>query len=219
MTRLVAEQLSLTYRDGTRTTEAVRDVDFQVAAGEFVGLVGPSGSGKSSLLMLLAGLRAPTSGEVRVDGELLSPDPESSAPLRRRTIGVLFQDPFLIPWLSVRENARAAALDLDGFEARVHALAEPIGIGGLLDARPAALSGGERQRAGILRALINAPRIVLADEPTAALDQATGRQVMALLRASCRDAALLVVTHDPGMLEGADRVLRIEDGRLGREPA
>jgi len=218
MTRLVAEQVSLTYCDGMRTTEAVRGVDLEVQAGEFVGLVGPSGSGKSSLLMLLAGLRAPTSGEVRVDGDRLPPDPEQSAPFRRRAIGVLFQDPFLIPWLSVRENARAAALDLDRFEARVHALAEPIGIGGLLDARPASLSGGERQRAGILRALINAPGIVLADEPTAALDQATGRQVMALLRASCRDAALLVVTHDPGMLEGADRVLRIEDGRLGRGP-
>lgn len=210
---LRAEGLSLEYADGRRRVRAVDQVDLLLRRGEFVGLVGPSGSGKSSVLFLLAGLRAPDTGWIRLGGELVPPEPDRSADLRRRHIGFLFQEPFLVPYLSVRENALTHATDA-GAGARVERLAEAIGMGTLLDERPHRLSGGERQRAGILRALASDPSIVFADEPTANLDQETGHRVMGLLREECRERALLVVTHDPAMLQGATRILHLRDGRL-----
>lgn len=210
---LNASNLVLEYRDATRTVRAVDGVSLSVEPGEFVGLVGPSGSGKSSLLFLLAGLRRPTSGHVEVLGEALPAEPDRGASIRRNRIGFLFQEPFLIPYLTVRENALIHALEPSA-AARVDALAAEIGMADLLEERPHRLSGGERQRAGILRALANAPRLLLADEPTASLDQETGRAVMAVLRRRPAGAALVVVTHDPAMLEGADRVFSIRDGHL-----
>ncbi|MDJ0975549.1 MAG: ATP-binding cassette domain-containing protein [Planctomycetota bacterium] len=210
---LEASDLVLEYRDAARTVRAVDGVSLTVGAGEFVGLVGPSGSGKSSLLFLLAGLRRPQEGRVAVLGEPLPAEPDRGAAIRRRRIGFLFQEPFLVPYLSVRENALVHAVDGEAL-ARVEALAGEIGMAHLLDERPHRLSGGERQRAGILRALANAPELLLADEPTAALDGETGRAVMAVLRRRPAGAALIVVTHDPSMLEGADRVLALRDGRL-----
>jgi putative ABC transport system ATP-binding protein len=214
---LEAEGLVLEYRDGRRRIRAVDGVDVTVRRGEFVGLVGPSGSGKSSLLFLLAGLRAPDAGTVRVLGHALPRKPDRSADVRRRHVGFLFQEHFLVPYLTVRENALAHAED-PGAPERVERVAAAIGMHAMLDERPHRLSGGERQRAGILRALATAPALVLADEPTANLDQATGRQVMAILREHARTSGLLVVTHDPAMLEGSDRVLSLRDGRLGTEP-
>ena len=210
---LRARDLSLEYHDGARRICAVDGVDIDVARGEFVGLVGPSGSGKSSLLFLLAGLRAPTAGAVELLGQPLPRQPEASAALRRRHVGFLFQEPFLVPYLDVRENALGHVRD-DEAAARLEALAEAIGMRTMLAERPHRLSGGERQRASLLRALANGPDLVLADQPTANLDQATGHAVMDVLRAQTRHAALLVVTHDPGMLEGADRVLFLRDGCL-----
>jgi putative ABC transport system ATP-binding protein len=210
---LEAEELVLEYHDGSRRVRAVDRVSLRLARGSFTGLVGPSGSGKSSLLFVLAGLRPPTEGSVRLLGQTLPRQPDRSAALRRRHVGFLFQEPFLVPYLSVRENAlghvAAAAAG-----ARLEALAAEIGMGSMLDERPHRLSGGERQRASLLRALANAPDLILADEPTANLDQATGHAVMEVLRRQAREAALLVVTHDPGMLAGADRVLFLRDGRL-----
>ncbi len=211
---LEARGLVLEYHDGTRDVRAVDDVDLVVARGEFVGLVGPSGSGKSSLLFLLAGLRAPTAGTVRLLGHDLPRHPDASADLRRRHVGFLFQEPFLVPYLSVRENATAHADDAAAARERLEAIAAEIGMTHLLDERPHRLSGGERQRAGILRALAQAPDLVLADEPTGSLDQATGHAVMTALRAHAGDAGLVVVTHDHAMLAGADRVLHLRDGRL-----
>jgi putative ABC transport system ATP-binding protein len=208
-----AAGLSLEYRDGKRRIQAVDDVDLSIERGEFLGLVGPSGSGKSSLLFLLAGLRVPDRGHVRLLGESLPKWPDLSAPLRRRHVGILFQEPFLVPYLSVLENALLHTLDAEAGD-RVEALAAAIGMQDMLDEKPHRLSGGERQRAGILRALAGAPDLLLADEPTGNLDQETGRTVMRVLRAHAEDAALLVVTHDANMLEGADRVLRLVDGRL-----
>lgn len=213
---LEARGLSLTYADGPRRVEAVRDVSLTVARGECVGIVGPSGSGKSSLLFLLGGLRRPDAGEVRLLGQPLAPAPEANAALRRRHVGFLFQEPFLVPYLSVRENALAHVDDPQA-GVRLERLAAAVGMQGLLDERPWRLSGGQRQRAGLLRALASDPDLVLADEPTAFLDQPSGHAVMDLLLAQRGRAALVVVTHDRRMLAGATRVLALADGRL--EPA
>jgi putative ABC transport system ATP-binding protein len=218
---LEARGLGLAYGEGPRRVRAVADLDLEVRRGEFVGLVGPSGSGKSSLLFLLAGLRRATEGEVRLLGTPLPKDPDAGAALRRRRVGFVFQEPFLVPYLTVRENALAHAAG-DGPAARIAAVAESLGIAALLDERPHRLSGGERQRAGVLRAILPEPDLLLADEPTAFLDHPTGHAVMNALRAQVGRAALVVVTHDPEMLAGADRVLRLRDGRLedaGAPPA
>jgi putative ABC transport system ATP-binding protein len=212
-TVLSARALSLVYGEGPRRVTAVDGLDLDVRRGEFVGLVGPSGSGKSSLLFLLSGMRRPTAGEVRLLGRPLSPSPDANAIERRRHVGFVFQEPFLVPYLSVRENALVAALD-DRASERLTSLAEKIGVTPLLDERPHRLSGGERQRAGLLRALANDPDLVLADEPTAFLDHPTGHAVMDVLRAHVGKSALVVVTHDPEMLSGADRILHLRDGKI-----
>jgi putative ABC transport system ATP-binding protein len=210
---LEARGLTLDYAEGPRHLRALEAVDVTVGSGEFVGIVGPSGSGKSSLLFLLAGLRAPTAGEVRFDGRPVPSDAGRGATLRRRRIGFVFQEPFLLPYLTVRENALVHAVDAAA-AGRVEAHARTIGLSGLLDERPHRLSGGERQRGSVLRALANDPDLLLADEPTAFLDRATGRGVIAALRGDGGRRSLVVVTHDLEMLEGADRVLRLRDGRL-----
>ena len=210
---LDARDMVLEYHDGSRRIRAVDEVSLQIERGAFVGLVGPSGSGKSSLLFLLAGLRPPTSGSVALLGHPLPARADGSADVRRRNVGFLFQEPFLVPYLTVRENALSHTLDAAA-AARIEALAEAIGMTSMLDERPHRLSGGERQRASLLRALANDPALILADEPTASLDQTTGKAVMEVLRAQAEGKGLLVVTHDPGMLAGADRVLHLADGRL-----
>ncbi len=210
---LEAEDLALEYRDGRRHVRAVDGVNLALRRGEFVGLVGPSGSGKSSLLFLLAGLRAPDRGVVRLLGRPVPRRADESAQLRRRHVGFLFQEPFLVPYLDVRENALVHTRGEEA-EERLLTLARAIGMETMLDERPHRLSGGERQRAGVLRALVGAPDLVLADEPTGNLDSTTGHAVIDVLRESAHRAALLVVTHDEGMLERADRVLRLADGRL-----
>jgi putative ABC transport system ATP-binding protein len=212
-TVLEARGLTLVYGEGARRVRAVEGLDLTVRRGEFLGLVGPSGSGKSSLLFLLGGLRRPDAGEVRVLGRPLAREPEANADVRRLHVGFVFQEPFLVPWLTVRENALTHVEDPDG-PRRLERLAAAVGMGELLDERPHRLSGGQRQRAGLLRALANAPDLVLADEPTAFLDQASGHAVMDLLRAHLGHAALVVVTHDAAMLAGASRVLTLRDGRL-----
>ena len=210
---LAARGLSLVYGEGPRRVQAVAGLELEVRRGEFVGLVGPSGSGKSSLLFLLAGLRRPTAGRVELLGRPLAVAPDANAAARRRHVGFVFQEPFLVPYLSVRENALVAAVDATAGP-RVEALAARVGVTALLDERPHRLSGGERQRAGLLRALVNDPDLVLADEPTAFLDHPTGHAVMDALRRQVERSALVVVTHDPEMLAGADRVLHLRDGRL-----
>lgn len=215
---LAARGLALVYGEGPRRVRAVAGLELEVRRGEFVGLVGPSGSGKSSLLFLLAGLRRPTAGHVELLGRPLAVAPDANADARRRHVGFVFQEPFLVPYLSVRENALVAAVDAAAGP-RVEALAERVGVTALLDERPHRLSGGERQRAGLLRALVNDPDLILADEPTAFLDHPTGHAVMDVLRAQGRRSALVVVTHDPEMLAGADRVLHLRDGALEAAPA
>lgn len=212
---LEAHDLWLEYRDGNRTARALRGVSLEVGAGQSLGIMGPSGSGKSSLLLVLGGLRWPARGVVRLAGVEWPRDPGASADRRRRQVGFVFQESFLVPHLTLRENARLQAVDRIAAE-RITPLARSLGIHALLDAFPARMSAGERQRGAILRALVNDPLLVLADEPTSNLDHQNGLEVMDLLWRCAAGAALLVCSHDPSMLERADRLEHLLDGTLFR---
>lgn len=208
--------VSLAYGDGDRITYAVSDVDIDIPARGFVGVMGPSGSGKSSLLYLLSGLKRPTSGEIEIEGAPLGRmDERAVTRLRRDRFGFVFQSPFLLNYLTARENVLAAAPPKDLHAAdRAEELFQSLGIASLADKFPHHLSGGERQRVCVARAMINGPDVIFADEPTAALDHANGHTVIDLL-ASYRDrGTVIVVTHDPEMLADADHIFRMRDGRL-----
>lgn len=204
-----AHQASLVYDDHGREIHACRAVDLKVRPGEFLGILGPSGSGKSSLLYLLSGLKEPTSGEITWEGQSLSEMPrEVRSRQRLERFGFVFQQSFLIGYLSARENvALAGPGDPDE-------LLDAMGLAEMKHRRPHELSGGQRQRVCVARALIGGRQAVFADEPTAALDHDTGLEVMRLLAEHRGDGALVVVTHDPTMLSKADRVVEIGEGRL-----
>lgn len=209
--------LSFAGRDAP--VEVLRGVDLEVAAGESLAVVGPSGSGKSSLLMLAAGLERPTAGGVRTLGEDLGRlDEDALAALRRGRIGIVFQSFHLIPTMTALDNV-AIPLDLAGhpraLQVARNALGE-VGLGGRLRHYPAELSGGEQQRVAIARATATEPALLLADEPTGNLDRDTGAAIADLLFgiAGRRDAALVLVTHDRGLAERADRVLQLAGGRF-----
>lgn len=215
---LSAQDLALDYRSGSSVAHAVDTVSLSVEQGSFVGLIGPSGSGKSSLMYLLSGLKRPTRGTVAFDGRDYG---EISTPglmqLRRRRFGFVFQQHFLVNYLSALENVMVGAIARN-HEAVAYAqeLLRRVGLGDKLRQRPYQLSIGERQRVAVARALVHRPAVVFADEPTASLDQATGHEVIRLLadyRTESR-GSVVVVTHDPAMLIGADRVLQMRDGRL-----
>jgi putative ABC transport system ATP-binding protein len=210
---LEAQDVWLEYRDGTRSANVLRGISLDLAAGHSLGIMGPSGSGKSSLLLVLAGLRAPTRGSVRLSGVEWPSNPGASADRRRRHVGFVFQESFLVPHLTVRENARLQAWSLAAV-GKIPALAESLGIRALLDELPGRMSAGERQRGGILRALVNDPPLILADEPTSSLDHETGLEVMDLLWRCAGGAALVVCSHDPSMLARASRVLQLRGGVL-----
>ena len=223
----VADTAVLRLRDvsrvhgrGAAEVHALSGVGLAVLPGEFVAVMGPSGSGKSTLLTLAGGLDAATSGQVLVEGqELGALSRKSLAAVRRRSIGYVFQDFNLIPALTAAENV-SLPRELDGLSARraraeaLAALAE-IGIPELADRFPDEMSGGQQQRVAIARALIGDRRLVLADEPTGALDSSTGESVLAVLRARCdAGAAAVMVTHEAGHAAWADRVVFLRDGRL-----
>jgi putative ABC transport system ATP-binding protein len=216
---LEAKDVWLEYRDGSRSAKVLRGVSLDLAAGHSLGIMGPSGSGKSSLLLVLAGLRAPSRGTVRLGGVEWPSNPGTSADRRRRHVGFVFQESFLAPHLTVRENARLQAASPTAVE-RIPVLAESLGIRALLDEMPGRISAGERQRGGILRALVNDPLLILADEPTSSLDHETGIEVVDLLWRCSGGAALVICSHDPSMLARANRVLQLRDGVLsGDVPA
>lgn len=218
-TLLEAQDVWLEYRDGARVANVLRGVSLTLSAGDSIGIMGPSGSGKSSLLLVLGGLRAPTRGRVQLAGVPWPSSPGDSADRRRRQVGFVFQESFLVPHLTVRENARLQAASPTAVE-RIAMLAESLGIRALLDEMPGRMSAGERQRAGIVRALVNDPVLVLADEPTSSLDHETGLEVMELLKKCAGAAAVVVCSHDPSMLERTDRILQLRDGVLsGGVPA
>jgi putative ABC transport system ATP-binding protein len=217
---LEMHNVSKSYGDGSATVHALREVNLRVACGELVAVMGPSGSGKSSLLTIAGSLEEPTSGTVLVDGEpLATMSNKLRSRLRRRSIGFVFQDFNLLPGLTAAENV-AMPLELDGMSARD---ARKVALDALDQLRvreraeqfPDNLSGGERQRVAIARAVVGSRRLLLADEPTGALDSVNSEAVMRLLRDAChRGAAGVVVTHEAHLASWADRVIFLRDGRL-----
>jgi putative ABC transport system ATP-binding protein len=220
MTALELQGVSKVYGKGAAEVHALRGVDLSVEAGAMVAVMGPSGSGKSTLLTIAGSLEDPTSGEVLVGGAALSGmSRNDKARLRRRSIGYVFQDFNLLAGLTVAENV-ALPLELDGVPARkaraagIQALDE-LGLGDKASRFPDELSGGERQRVAIARAVVGDRGLLLADEPSGALDSLNGEAVMRLMHAACkRGVAAVVVTHDAQLASWADRVVFLRDGRV-----
>jgi putative ABC transport system ATP-binding protein len=220
MTMLELRGVSKAYGEGPATVQALRNVDLSVDAGAMVAVMGPSGSGKSTLLTIAGSLEEPSSGEVLIGGQALSGMSRSArARLRRRTIGYVFQDYNLLPGLTAAENV-CLPLELDGMSARkaraagMQALAQ-LGLGGRASAFPDELSGGERQRVAIARAVVGERRLLLADEPSGALDSVNAEEVMRLLHDACkRGVAAMMVTHDAQLASWADHVVFLRDGRV-----
>ena len=220
MSVLELRGVSRVHGTGETAVHALRGVSLKVEECELVAVMGPSGSGKSTLLNLAGGLDAPTSGEVLVEGtDLAGLSRHALAAVRRRSAGYVFQDLNLIPALTAAENA-ALPRELDGVKVRtarreaIHAL-EEVGMDELADRFPDELSGGQQQRVAIARALVGPRRLVLADEPTGALDSTTGEMVLRLLRARCdAGASAVLVTHEARHAAWADRVVFLRDGTL-----
>ncbi len=217
--------LNLSLGRGAARVHILKDIDLHIGQGETVGLIGPSGSGKSTLLMVMAGLERADAGSVRVAGaDLRALGEDALARFRGRNIGIVFQSFHLIPTMTAIENV-AVPLELAG-EHRAFDLAASeltaVGLGDRLHHYPAQLSGGEQQRVALARALAPDPSILIADEPTGNLDEATGRQIIDLLFAghSKRGKTLVLVTHDPALAARCGRVVRLRSGRIdaAREP-
>lgn len=221
---LKATALTKEFSVAENTITALRDVDLAIEPGEFVAIMGPSGSGKTTLLQLLGGLDYPTSGDVFVNGTLVSNlTDEALSALRRQCIGFVFQSYQLIPVLTARENV-ALPLMLAGLDASKHAeqideLLTMVGLDDRQDHFPSQLSGGQQQRVAIARALVSKPVAILADEPTGALDFRTGQEVMRLLRRLCKELGytIVLVTHDVNAATHADRVAFLRDGSIVAE--
>lgn len=221
-TILKADHASRQYKLGrSNKVAAVRDISLEVRQGEFLAITGPSGSGKSTLLNLIGGLDKPDSGTVVVDGHDLSKLSDAKlSEFRNRTIGFVFQFFYLQPFLNVRTNLMVpgmfSRLPSSELESRVAELAEAVGIADRLQHRPSELSGGQMQRAAIARALLNRPKIVLADEPTGNVDRANAHAIIELF-AKMRDryrATVIIVTHDPEVARQTDRTLTLRDGSI-----
>ncbi|NWG46379.1 MAG: ABC transporter ATP-binding protein [Alphaproteobacteria bacterium] len=216
---ITLDAVTLSLPSAAGLVHILRGIDLTVARGEAVGIVGPSGSGKSSLLMVLAGLEKPSAGRVEVAGARLETMGEDAlARFRRDHVGVVFQSFHLIPTMTALENG-AVPLEFagrrDAFE-RARAELEAVGLGARLSHYPGQLSGGEQQRVALARAVAGEPAILLADEPTGNLDGATGAAIVELLFAlqARKGATLVLITHDPALADACDRVVRLSDGRI-----
>jgi len=219
-----AKGLSKIYREGTTELRALQGVDLEVRAGELTLLMGPSGSGKTTLLSILGCILRASDGRLEILGEDVGSLPESQLPrIRREAIGFVFQGFNLFPTLSAAENV-ALALDVRGIRGAVaqkrgEELLAEVGLAQKARSFPADLSGGQKQRVAIARALAGDPPILLADEPTAALDSTSGRTVIELLQRLAHEhgRAVVMVTHDPRVLSFGDRIIHLEDGRIVKE--
>ena len=219
---LRVEHLTKIYGSGNNEVRALDDVSFTVEKGEFLAIIGPSGSGKSTLLHILGGVDRPTSGKVYMnDQDVYAQDEEQLAIFRRRNVGLVYQFYNLIPVLNVTENM-TLPVRMDGRRVNEERLSELLQLLSLEDRKnnlPNQLSGGQQQRVSIGRALMNAPEVVLADEPTGNLDSRNSREIVELLKLSNRkyNQTLIVITHDEQIALQADRVIAIEDGRIVRD--
>jgi putative ABC transport system ATP-binding protein len=225
MSLLELHDISKSYGDGATEVNALDSIDLSIDEGHLVAVMGPSGSGKSTLLTIAGSLEEPTTGEVRIAGSsLANMSRNEKAQLRRRTVGYVFQDFNLLPGLTAAENV-ALPLELDGVAARKARAAgiaalEHLGLADRADHYPDQLSGGERQRVAIARAVVGDRHLLLADEPSGALDSANGEAVMAMIRDACgRGVAAVVVTHDPHLASWADRVVFLRDGQVVSDDA
>ena len=222
MELLKIEKLTKIYGSGENEVRALDNVSFSVEKGEFLAIIGPSGSGKSTLLHILGGVDRPTSGKVWLDGQdVYAQDEEQLAIFRRRQVGLIYQFYNLIPVLNVVENMTLPVL-MDGRkvnEERLEELLDTLGIKDRTSNLPNQLSGGQQQRVSIGRALMNAPSVVLADEPTGNLDSKNSQEIVELLRSSNLkyNQTLIVITHDESIALQADRIIAIEDGRITRD--
>ncbi|MBQ4094834.1 MAG: ABC transporter ATP-binding protein [Oscillospiraceae bacterium] len=219
---LRVEKLCKTYGSGENQVNALSDVSFSVQKGEFIAIVGPSGSGKSTLLHILGGVDKPTSGKVFMNGsDVYAQSDDQLAVFRRRQVGLIYQFYNLIPVLDVKENITLPVL-MDGQKVNEQRLAELISVLGLKGREkhlPNQLSGGQQQRVSIGRALMNAPAVVLADEPTGNLDSKNSQDIVELLKLSNEryGQTLIMITHDENIALQADRIIAIEDGKITRD--
>jgi putative ABC transport system ATP-binding protein len=209
------------YQSEAGTFRALHGVSLAIAPGELLSIMGPSGSGKSTLMNIVGALDTPTEGQFRFDGvDTATLSERALASLRNRAIGFVFQQFNLLPRLSARDNVALplvyANVPRAERRARADALLEKVGIGDKAASRPSQLSGGQQQRVAIARALAVSPRLLLADEPTGALDTRTGAEILALFKRLNREegVTVILVTHDPGVAAATDRVIRIQDGRV-----
>ena len=216
------QHLSKVYGQGENQVRAVDDISFTVEKGEFLAIIGPSGSGKSPLLHILGGVDRPTSGKVFVDGQdVYAQNEDQLAIFRRRQVGLIYQFYNLIPVLNVVENMTLPVL-MDGRQVnqeRLEELLDVLGLRGREKHLPNQLSGGQQQRVSIGRALMNAPAVVLADEPTGNLDSKNSQEIVELLKMSNKKygQTLVIITHDENIALQAHRVIAIEDGRITRD--
>ncbi len=219
---LKIEHLTKIYGSGENTVRAVDDISFSVEKGEFLAIIGPSGSGKSTLLHILGGVDRPTSGKVYLNGQdVYAQNEEALAIFRRRQVGLIYQFYNLIPVLDVVENMTLPVL-MDGRRVNGERLRELLNVLGLTARQknlPNQLSGGQQQRVSIGRALMNAPSVVLADEPTGNLDSRNSQEIVELFKQSNRKygQTLVIITHDENIALQADRVIAIEDGKIVRD--
>ncbi len=219
---LKVEHLCKTYGKGKNEVHALNDVSFSVEKGEFVAIIGPSGSGKSTLLHIMGGVDKPTSGKVYMDGsDVYAQNDEQLAIFRRRQVGLVYQFYNLLPVLNVVENITLPVL-MDGRKVnneRLQELLDTLKLTGREKHLPNELSGGQQQRVSIGRALMNAPAVVLADEPTGNLDSKNSQEIIELLKLSNRKyhQTLIMITHDENIALQADRIIAIEDGRIIRD--
>jgi putative ABC transport system ATP-binding protein len=218
-----ARNLCRVYRMGDQTVQALAGVNLDIASGEHVAIVGPSGSGKSTLMNLIGGLDRPSAGELTIAGQALSRLPDAAmAQFRNRTIGFVFQSFNLLSRLNAQENVELpmvyAGVDTKARKTRAKDLLNRVGLGQRLDHRPSQLSGGQQQRVAIARALAAEPRLLLADEPTGALDTRTGQEILALFAdLNAQGMTVIVVTHDLEVAQATRRIIEMRDGLVQSE--